>query len=430
MKKVKILGMSLIVASILGVGLTGCGGGNGGDTSGGNLAKPTLANALEVKKRSATNQGNLVPNSKSRGLNNINDDSRINVSLLAKNLSKRLLKQTKNVSLNSYSLNQAINEKENCANGGFVSMSGSADETNGANITFTFNQCSEDSEVINGSVNFSMSNYDQAIDDYKNMTIRFTSDFTVNEVQNQEVATIYANSYMTINITDSNKYTLLINMKATDGNAKYALDYCTFHFKENDSTTEMYQTQGKVYINELSAYVEYDTSYDMSKTPFVFNDYSENPISGEIKYIMADNAKMKIVVESRTEPITYIDVNGNGNFNDDVDLNEKKDSIEPDEKGNETTPPLTISNREISEKKYVVIVKNTKAGICESASQKEKIISAGAINPIFKEEFRNVTCATYDKTDDGSDYSECTIVQPENDRGNATCIIGFDDFLE
>jgi hypothetical protein len=61
----------------------------------------------------------------------------------------------------------------------------------------------------------------------------------------------------------------------------------------------------------LTAYVDYDESYDMSLTPFIFDIDSGEILSGEAHFLMANGGKTKIV-GTGGEPITYVDSDGDG----------------------------------------------------------------------------------------------------------------------
>jgi hypothetical protein len=88
-----------------------------------------------------------------------------------------------------------------------------------------------------------------------------------------------------------------------------------------------------------------------------------------------------------------------------------------DDDNNITLPPIT-------EKDYVLIVKNAQPDVCESSSFKDFVLKKGFINPIFKEETNSITCATYDKRNDDN---ECTIVYAEN-KSDVACVIGYDGY--
>ena len=324
MNKIKSLGLrglSLIVISTL--GFTGCGGGGGsssGSTSGLSFpsnavkAEPTLENGKKVKDAVARNQTSGVPS-----LNSINATSNLNIALLSSKISTIIFKHTKNIDLQSYSLNEAVNETNNCSGGGTLSYNGNVDESNGGSVTVTANNCNEGEVKINGSIYLTVGNYDSNADAFKDDTVKFTTDFTVTNLSDNSVEKISKNSYMAINVTTFDNYgsikdfKLSISLQATDGSESYGVQDGIYYFKTDNNDLTMYQTSGKVYINNLASYVNYDTNYDMSKTPFVFSTYYGTPKSGEARYNMANGGKVKIVAESNVAK-TYVDADGDGTY--------------------------------------------------------------------------------------------------------------------
>ena len=320
MKKIKSLGLSLAVISTL--GFTGCGGGGGsssGATSGLSFpsnavsAAPTLANGQKVEDATATNQTSGIPL-----LNGVNSNSKLNVGLLGSQLTTSLAKKIKNIDLNAYSLNEVVDETSNCSGGGTMHYSGSGDDTSGGTFTFAATNCKEGNEKINGSIYASISNKDATSGEFKDISIKFTSDFTVTNLSDSSLAKISKNSYFNVNSTswdssgDPKNFKLSMSMIATDGSQSYGIQDAIFYFTSNGSNASMYQTTGKIYIDNLASYVNYDTSYDMSQTPFVF-DYYGNLTSGEGHYNMANNGKVKIVAKSN-EAKTYVDADGDGTY--------------------------------------------------------------------------------------------------------------------
>lgn len=309
------------VASFLLVGVAismiGCGGDSDSGTSdtaslsfptNAVVAEPTLENGILVENVVATNQTSGIPL-----LNGIESSSKFNVALLGSQVSDAISKKIKGANLNSYALNETISESYSCSGGGTMSINGSGTEFVGATMTMTLAQCDEGGAVINGSIYASVSNYDTNFNDYKDMTIKFTSDFTVTEGATQ--AKIAKNSYMTANVL-SYTYTSMtskfaMSIQATDGTDSYGIKDAVYYSTSDVSDTSMYQTQGRIYINNLASYVDYDTTYDMSATPFVFSGSSIT--SGEARYNMENGGKVKIVVESNN-PITYVDVDGDGTY--------------------------------------------------------------------------------------------------------------------
>ena len=317
MKNMKLLGVSLAVVVSVFTGCVDDESASFGDTSDLSFpvnavsAKPTLENGKKVENATATNQIGGVP-----GLNSVSNNSKLNTALLGSKISKRLLKHIKDTNIESYSLNETIDSTDECPSGGTLRSYGSANETNEGSITFTAVNCNDGYEIINGSVYITMKNFDDTFGDFKDMTVKFMTDFTMKKVSDDSMAKISANSYMAVSVINFSygnmqKFKSAMSLQATDGSEKYGLKDCEFYFKDNGDEMEMYQTKGKVYIDSLASYVDYDTDYDMSETPFVFSDSVDAPISGEARYNMADNGKVKIKVESNKVK-TYVDANGDG----------------------------------------------------------------------------------------------------------------------
>ena len=312
------LSLSIVAVSFLTIG---CGGGGGGSSTSNSIsfpsdatsAEPTLENGKKVEDAVASNQSSGLPT-----LNSVNNSTSLNSALLTKDISDNLSQSIKGLKFNNYSLNQTINEREDCSHGGNISYNGSGDE-HGGSVTLNINRCNNGEELLNGSVYISVSNYDTQADDFKDISMKFTSDYTVKNLSNNKTITISKGSYLTENIIEFNnydeasKYKLRMSIKASDGTNRYGLKDAIYYFHEEDYKTSVYQTDGRVYIDNLASYVNYDKSYNMSKTPFVYQYEREIPVSGEARYIMKNNSKVKIVAENN-DVITYIDSDGDGNY--------------------------------------------------------------------------------------------------------------------
>lgn len=314
MKQIK---MGLLASTVM--IFTACGGGGtSSDTtlsSNSVLAEPTIENGIKVKDAVATNQTMAAP-----GLNSVNDNSKMNTAVLSARLSQKMTEYVKNSNIKTYSLNEVINEAKNCYYGGTITMNGSGDSINGGNITFTAANCNDDGyEIINGSMYMSISNLDNTTEEFKDLSLKFTTDFTVTNISDNTIAKISQNSYMNINITkfdiygSMEKFKLLSSIEATNGVESYGLGDCIFYFTVTQTGMEMHQTQGRVFINNLTSYVDYDKSYDMSITPFTFGLYGETLTSGEARYNMSGSGKVKIRVESNVA-IAYVDADGDGTY--------------------------------------------------------------------------------------------------------------------
>ena len=273
------------------------------------VAEPTLENGILVEDAVATNQTSNISL-----LNGVESSSKLNVALLGTQVSDAISKKIKGANLNSYALNGTISESYSCSGGGIMSINATETEFVSATMTMSLAQCNEGGTVMNGSIYGSLSNYDANFNDYKDMTLKFTSDFTVTEGATQ--SKIVKNSYMTANVLSytyssmTAKYAM--SMQATDGTDSYGIKDAIYYGTSDGYYTSMYQTQGRIYINNLASYVDYDTTYDMSATPFVFSGSSIT--SGEARYNMENGGKVKIAVESYDNPITYVDVNGDGTY--------------------------------------------------------------------------------------------------------------------
>ena len=310
------LSLSIVAVSFLTIG---CGGGGSSTSnsisfpSDATSAEPTLENGKKVEEAVASNQSSGLPT-----LNSVNNSTSLNSALLTKDIFDNLSQSIKGLKFNNYSLNQTINEREDCSHGGNISYSGSGDE-HGGSVTLNINRCNNGEELLNGSVYISVSNYDTQADDFKDISMKFTSDYTVKNLSNNKTITISKGSYLTENIIEFNnydeasKYKLRMSIKASDGTNRYGLKDAIYYFHEEDYKTSVYQTDGRVYIDNLASYVNYDKSYNMSKTPFVYQYEREIPVSGEARYIMKNNSKVKIVAENN-DVITYIDSDGDGNY--------------------------------------------------------------------------------------------------------------------
>jgi len=333
MERIKRLGLSLLVIA----GLVGCGGGGGsssvetpGSGTPGNgdsffpsnavLADPTPENAQKVTDLIVADQAKINSDYiNTLTLNSVSNKPKLNIVLLSSNISKTLFELTKYIDIQSYSLNETVSKTIDCLQGGTMDYSMSGDEINGFNYTVAANNCVNNNVKIDGEYIATVKNRDTNTNLFKDYTIKFTTDFTVTDLSNNSMTKIFANSYMATNVISFGSFGVFkdfkvtLSVKATNGTENYGLENCILYYKNDTNSVEVYQTDGKIYINDLTSYVEYDTSYDMSQTPFVFSVDDGTLISGEARYKMANNGKLKIKVESNNEVKVYLD-DGNGIF--------------------------------------------------------------------------------------------------------------------
>lgn len=324
MKKIKYFSYCIAIVSALSMGLTGCGGGGGSSSvstdvstglvfpSNSVLAEPTLVNAQKVRDIVIGDPLDNVPI-----LNSVNNGSKMNLELLSRNVSQMIANDAKN-NIGTYSLNAVDEFTEYCLVSGTIDFYANGDEINGGYITMTYNDCNNgDDTIINGSVYMSLSNLDTTAGQFKDMTIKFTTDFTITDLSQVLIAKVIQGSYITMNILtfdiygNPSDFKVSMSVQATDGIEIFGIENAVYSYETSGTIVVVVQTQGKIYINNLAEYVEYDTTYDMAVagTPF----YYDNGVlqSGEARYIMANGGKMKIVIDNGIIT-TWVDADGDG----------------------------------------------------------------------------------------------------------------------
>ncbi len=318
-----------LATGVVAVGLTGCGGGGGSSQSStvenepisaefptnAVSAAPTLQNGEKVKD--AVTKNNLGPTS---SILSVSSPTSVNVGQLSIDMYNKINDELKNISKSNYALNEVVDETEACDVSGSIHWSGYIGES-GAEITAVFDNCNDSYLKINGTIYAKGSDYigkDSFGDEiYKNITLKYMSDFTYSV--GDQTFTIYKNSFEDVSNIQYNEYgeatnyTLYATIIADDGIQKYGIRDAKYQVSQpNWDDMSFYQTQGKVYIDNLTSYVDYDTSYDMSKTPFVYNDFI-GYTSGEARYVMAHNGKVKIVAQNG-EANVYVDADNDGEY--------------------------------------------------------------------------------------------------------------------
>lgn len=310
MKKIAYMSSLLIIS----LTFIACGGGGSGSSSNSGTisfpanstqAEPTVENGEKVESATTTNQSSSVP-----GLNSINSDTKINLSAIGSNIFKQIQDINKRIDLSPDALNATYRDEEACSNGGKISFVGSSYDS-GLYMTYTLSNCKEGSETSNGILHIAYTNNVNGL--YTNWLIKYLTDFTY--IDSVGTVNISKNSFTQIDVekVDSSNnildYKYTTSFQATYGSEYFGLKDCVYYYKTNGLYIDSYQTQGKVYIDNFSSYVDYDTSYDMSQTPFRF--YGTSLISGEARYLMSKKGRLKIKVEAYT-PVTYVDADGDG----------------------------------------------------------------------------------------------------------------------
>lgn len=182
---------------------------------------------------------------------------------------------------------------------------------------------------MDGVIDVVGSGYDATADDYKSVKINFSTDYLMSYTYNNTTELFKVNSGSYINTTVDafgdngygwyvpTKYTMDATFIADYGDVKIGIKDASYNYTYNtsDYNTSFYITKGTFFADNMSMYVDYDTSYDMSTTPFVMSDYyGEFQEGGEAHFNMANSGKMKIVIDANANAISYVDADGDGTF--------------------------------------------------------------------------------------------------------------------
>jgi len=308
MKKNKLITLGLITLSTL--AFTACGGGS---SSSDTIAFPKDAAQAEANNANAKEVTDVVasnPASTTSSLNAVENSSSQNIALTL----YKAYQKTPKLPLQNYALNETFSETVECDEG-TIAYSGSGTETGGATINIRYNQCTYSDITMNGSAEIKYSNYDDFYENYTVTSTRYTSNFSI--TRGSFYTTIFRGSTFTSSVVlssiegdnEAEQYQLSLTT-ISEANGEKSGQEGSIYFFNNQG--EMYQTAGKIYINNLTSYVTYNTSYDMSQTPFVFN-YNGELTSGEARYLMANGGKVIIGADSYGV-YTLLDSDGTGDY--------------------------------------------------------------------------------------------------------------------
>jgi hypothetical protein len=296
--------------------LISCGGGGNSqlsisplDFSQALMAEPTLQNGEKVEETAAVNQQNQY------SLNSISANTGINPIFVFHKLANSINQSTQT---DPYSLNAVVSEF--CEYGGDYSGTVSGDLSNG-NAFITYDDCSLITGItMSGTVMATLTNCD-IFGDCEKVNITYVSNVLI-EIDDSSLgafsSTIIAGSTQEAEYSNRNLLGYTLDMKITaiqivDGR-RIGLEDADVRSKFNLFTPlEMYYRSGRFFIDDLMAYADYDTSYDMSLTPFIFDNNTGEIISGEARFRMANGGIAKIVGNGG-EPMTYVDADGDGFF--------------------------------------------------------------------------------------------------------------------
>jgi len=300
MKQLKL--SAILLSSIL---LTACGGGSGGGNNpSSNLNFPASATLAEATQENGEKVAKGTISNNVSYLNSVEDSSGANSSLIAHNVSNILSEYVENLP-QSNALNVVTDFDKKCAVSGTTSGSINTDT---AAYTITFNNCIDNGDgakAMNGSL------FGTVQLDNNDKELRFS--LKVTKALKASNSTMDVGSSMDIKyLVAGDSSDVIITMSATgfENNQRYGCKECVLHTKvlaNND--IRIYQTKGQLYIgDDLGAYVIYDTSYDMSATPFVFS-HSDGKVNvgGIAKFKSKDNKIIEIKAVANGNAELWID---------------------------------------------------------------------------------------------------------------------------
>jgi hypothetical protein len=196
---------------------------------------------------------------------------------------------------------------EACSGGGSYKVTGTTSD-NHMDMTGTFYSCVEGDMTLNGSMHVVAegSNYGETL---SYMQVSFPTTFTMNA--GSQLFSVLEGSRMEVEYSHFSEYSMEGRTTSTvqwdAGGMQGRYDGFTVEFTADFSgepwiDTECY-TAGRVYINDLSAYVDIDSGYDPGCTdPFTYVDM--DLVSGSTRLIGADGVIDVNVVSDNTIIVT------------------------------------------------------------------------------------------------------------------------------
>jgi hypothetical protein len=305
----KKLSLAILTGSALFFIGCGSGGGSSSTTSTDSystesvMAEPTISNSQEVADAVISNNPTSTSSITSLGLNSAvqNRPNALSVSL---NI-------VSNLKAENLPLNEAASQSVDCTDGGSITING--DYVNGGTILISYDKCKMGDTYINGNIAMDLAGYD-ANCGYSEIDVKYLTDFTM-QSSTLPAVTIKAGSEIDMKYAyDAYCTPTYINAYETSffdfNNHKYGVEDLNTIMNIADTVTSWYYTKGKIYIDDLTKYVEVDPSYDMSQTPFVYNYYNGYQ-SGKAVFDMSDGAKTIIEIQNGSV-VVGLDKNGDG----------------------------------------------------------------------------------------------------------------------
>jgi hypothetical protein len=303
------LGLSTVVL------ISGCGGGGSSSSSTGS-ALPAITNAVEANATAENGvEAAEVILDGMESVGEFNILSAASTEEIEFDAVKFVATQNKIIKLLDipHALNETFSESYECSGGGSISYNGSVTETN-VNVTLAYDNCTEYDMNMNGTIRASGSGSDYG-DVLTSMQMSFSTDLTVSYTGSIEMI-IHQGSYMQMTYDTYDYYNDImsgtmqsslwfeagnIHRRYDDLNVVFEYDYW------NGSEVECYKG-GRIYINNLTAYLDIDPDYDASCSDPFITDYGVLK-SGSAQFELSDGKTILIDVTADDE-LTVTDSDG------------------------------------------------------------------------------------------------------------------------
>jgi len=306
-----------LVSSVALMALSGCGGSDD-STAGGTTPGTTFATldvpAAEATADNAVEAVDIIFDAEGisdiGGILAVSDTQDIGFD--SASFAMKVLNDTRKITNDTHALNQTFSDSFPCTDGGTISSTESSTSTS-ANVTLSYNNCSEFGITSNGTMtaSFTGTNYGETI---SSMSMTFTTDYTSSGAYSE---TVHAGSYLSVNFTTPLNYTSdaasgtvtsSIWFEELGENMRY--DDLIIDFSEDGfgNGTECYRN-GRIYINNLAAYMDIDSTYDTSCTnEFVITN--DSVISGSTRLLGSNGSTVLVQVIA---PDTFLATDDSGN---------------------------------------------------------------------------------------------------------------------
>jgi len=262
---------SFILALVVVFGVSGCGGGAGGGynpssgifPSNSSLARKNDANAKElIDILIGHNINAMIPRSKVVGDTQNSKEPTI-MHLAIKEI--KTLKSAKTAK--AYRVTDISDDY--CEEGELLK-----DDISSNEIKYTYNNCLQNGYYYDGVIVRKVNRASNRLE------IKY-EDFRVDSEYGNSSLFIKGGSKIVLEDLGSNRYKIELNIVYSANKKRAGFKDVVFIYNDNEKS--MYQTKGRVYLNDLQEYAEFDDRYDMSNTPLLY-DEDNNIYSGEFYY--------------------------------------------------------------------------------------------------------------------------------------------------